>query len=170
MHAVPRDGVSVCAGADPPPSMTRTGWITLAVSALGVAAAAAWWLAPRGGAAIDHTDAALVARGAPLYAQHCAACHGARLEGQPDWQSRNERGRLPAPPHDEHGHTWHHDDRVLFEVTKYGITKHAPAGYQSDMPAFEGTLADRDIVAVLAFIKSRWPALIHDKRREAGLN
>jgi mono/diheme cytochrome c family protein len=38
------------------------------------------------------------------------------------------------------------------------------------MPAFEGKLADKDIVDVLAFIKSRWPALILDKRREAGMN
>ena len=106
----------------------------------------------------------------PVLDRHCASCHGRSLEGQPDWQSRNSQGRLPAPPHDEHGHTWHHDDQVLFEVTKYGLARHAPAGYQSDMPAFEGTLSDEDIVAVLAFIKSRWPALIHDKRREAGMN
>jgi len=29
-----------------------------------------------------------VARGAVLYAQHCAACHGANLEGAPDWKKR----------------------------------------------------------------------------------
>lgn len=150
--------------------MRRTGTIAIGVAAFAVAAAAAWFWAPRTGVRIDHTDAALVSRGEQVYAQQCAACHGARLEGQPDWQSRNAEGRLPAPPHDEHGHTWHHDDQVLFELTKYGLAKHAPAGYQSDMPAFEGTLADRDIVAALAFIKSRWPALIHDKRREAGMN
>lgn len=150
--------------------MRRTGTTAIGVAAFAVAAAAAWFWAPRTGVRIDHTDAALVSRGEQVYAQQCAACHGARLEGQPDWQSRNAEGRLPAPPHDEHGHTWHHDDQVLFELTKYGLAKHAPAGYQSDMPAFEGTLADRDIVAALAFIKSRWPALIHDKRREAGMN
>ena len=80
---------------------------------------------------VDHADRSLVARGEPLYQQHCASCHGARLEGQPEWQSRNAQGRLPAPPHDDSGHTWHHDDDVLFEVTKFGIAKHAPPGYQS---------------------------------------
>ena len=55
-------------------------------------------------------------------------------------------------------------------VTRYGLTKHAPPGYRSDRPAFEGTLGDRDIVAVMAFIKNRRPTLIHDKRREAGMN
>jgi mono/diheme cytochrome c family protein len=133
------------------------------------AAVVAWLVWPRE-IRIDAGDAERVAQGERVYAQHCAACHGARLEGQPDWKTRNAQGRLPAPPHDETGHTWHHDDRVLFEVTKFGLDRHAPPGYQSDMPAFEGTLDDKDIVAVLAFIKSRWPPLIHDKRREAGMN
>lgn len=149
--------------------MTRIRWIALGLGVLALGAAGVWMLAYRE-LRINPTDARAVARGERLYTQHCAACHGANLEGQPDWQSRNARGRLPAPPHDEHGHTWHHEDRVLFDVTKYGLAKVAPPGYESDMPAFAGTLDDDDIVAVLAFIKSRWPRLIHDKRREAGMN
>ena len=149
--------------------MKLSGWIGGGIGAVALAALGAWlFVSPE--VRIDATDADSVARGEQLYAKHCAACHGRTLEGQPDWQSRNAQGRLPAPPHDEHGHTWHHDDQVLFEVTKYGLARHAPPGYQSDMPAFEGTLVDKDIVDVLAFIKSRWPALIIDKRREAGMN
>src|SRR5205807_2276140 len=49
-------------------------------------------------------DAALVARGKAIYAEHCAACHGANLEGQANWRSRLPNGRLPAPPHDASGH------------------------------------------------------------------
>ncbi|MEX2240021.1 MAG: c-type cytochrome [Burkholderiales bacterium] len=102
-------------------------------------------------------DAARVALGERVYAQQCAACHGARLEGQPNWRSRLPSGRLPAPPHDETGHTWHHPDQMLFAITKNGLVPpYAPAGYESDMPAFAGKLADEDIWAVLAFIKSRW--------------
>ena len=149
--------------------MKTAAWIAIGLGALAVVATIAWLFVPRE-VRIDPTDKKAVARGGQLYARHCAGCHGGNLEGQPDWQSRNAQGKLPAPPHDEHGHTWHHDDQVLFEVTKYGLARHAPPGYQSDMPAFEGTLADEDIVAVLVFIKSRWPALIHDKRREAGMN
>jgi mono/diheme cytochrome c family protein len=149
--------------------MKRKAVLALGLAVLAIGAAVAWLAFPRE-LRIDATDANLVARGAAVYAQHCAACHGKDLEGQPDWQSRNAQGRLPAPPHDTTGHTWHHDDQVLFDVTKYGLAKVAPPGYQSDMPAFGNTLADKDIVAVLAFIKSRWPPLIHDKRREAGMN
>jgi mono/diheme cytochrome c family protein len=105
----------------------------------------------------DPRDAGRVARGAKLYAQHCASCHGAKLEGQPEWRRRLPNGRVPAPPHDESGHTWHHADNVLFGITKRGLVPpYAPADYQSDMPAFGGKLTDDDIWAVLAFVKSHW--------------
>jgi mono/diheme cytochrome c family protein len=61
-----------------------------------------------------------IAQGKALYAESCASCHGANLEGQPDWRTPGPDGRLPAPPHDETGHTWHHPDRVLFQYTKLG--------------------------------------------------
>ena len=112
-------------------------------------------------------DAATLAQGQKLYALHCAACHGANLEGQPDWRRRLPNGRLPAPPHDAGGHTWHHPDRVLFEITKHGLAPpNAPAGYQSDMPAFAGKLSDDEIRAVLGFIESRWTKEVLDARAE----
>jgi mono/diheme cytochrome c family protein len=153
--------------------MSRAGWRWLAVAgaaATAVVFALLWHLREPAQRRIDHADAALVARGEPLYQRHCASCHGVRLEGQPDWTSRNARGRLPAPPHDDSGHTWHHDDDVLFEVTKYGIGRHAPPGYESDMPAFGSTMSDDEIVATLAYIKSRWSAPIHAKRAAAGMH
>jgi len=105
----------------------------------------------------DSGDAARVALGERVYVQNCASCHGAKLEGQPDWQSRRANGRLPAPPHDDSGHTWHHPDELNFKVTKYGVVPpYAPKGYESDMPAFGDRLSDEEIWAVLAFIKSRW--------------
>ena len=111
--------------------------------------------APEGRA--NANDAAQVALGAKVYAPHCAACHGEKLEGQPNWRSRQPNGRLPAPPHDEGGHTWHHPDRLLFAITKNGLVPpYAPKGYESDMPAFGGKLSDAEIWAVLAYIKSHW--------------
>ena len=105
----------------------------------------------------DPRDAARVALGAKVYAQHCAACHGANLEGQPQWRERRDDGRLRAPPHDESGHTWHHPDYVLFAITKNGaVPPYAPKDYESDMPAFGGKLADEEIWAVLAYVKSHW--------------
>ena len=70
----------------------------------------------------DPESPSLVARGTVVYAQHCASCHGAKLEGQPDWRKRLPNGRLPAPPHDTTGHTWHHSDKQLFGMTKNGTS------------------------------------------------
>jgi mono/diheme cytochrome c family protein len=120
-----------------------------------------------GGCAESQPDPAQLALGEKLYAQHCAACHGARLEGQPDWQKRLPNGRFPAPPHDASGHTWHHPDEVLFAITKHGmVPPHAPAGYQSDMPAFGATLSDEEIRAVLAYIAANWPDEVRKIRAE----
>ena len=102
-------------------------------------------------------DPQTLALGEQLYAEHCAACHGAKLEGQPNWKQRLPNGRLPAPPHDESGHTWHHPDEVLFAITKHGLAPpYAPKGYESDMPAFGGKLSDAQMRAVLAYIASHW--------------
>ena len=106
-------------------------------------------------------------RGEKLYAQQCASCHGANLEGQPDWRKRLPNGRLPAPPHDATGHTWHHPDEVLFAITKHGLVPpYAPAGYESDMPAFGGKLSDQEIAAVLAYIQSHWSSDVRKLRAE----
>ncbi len=98
-----------------------------------------------------------VALGKVVYAQHCATCHGDKLQGQLNWRKRKPDGKLPAPPHDETGHTWHHADEQLFRITKGGLKPPlAPEGYESDMPSFGGVLADEEIWAVLSFIKSTW--------------
>lgn len=112
----------------------------------------------------DFNDGELVALGEGVYKENCASCHGVDLEGQPDWRSRNPDGRLPAPPHDEEGHTWHHPDHLLFEITKFGPATFGGPDYQSDMPGYEDTLSDREIWASLAYIKSRWPAKIQQQQ------
>ncbi len=95
--------------------------------------------------------------GRRIYLEWCASCHGRDLEGQPDWQVPLPSGRLPAPPHDASGHTWHHPDRVLFAITKYGPQSVLGPDYESDMPAFAGVLDDEEIRAVLDYIRSTWP-------------
>lgn len=112
-------------------------------------------------------DATLLAQGEQVYRMHCAACHGARLEGQPNWRERDATGRLPAPPHDATGHTWHHPDEVLFGITKHGVARTANLpGYVSNMPAYDGVLSDEEIVAVLSWIKAQWPEGIRRQQEE----
>lgn len=116
----------------------------------------------------DAGDAVLVAAGRAVYNQHCAGCHGPNLEGEPDWRVRRPDGTLPAPPHDATGHTWHHSDTALFDLTKRGTAAVVGGGYRSNMPPFGPLLADREIWAVLSYIKSRWPADIRAAQERAG--
>lgn len=134
-----------------------------------IAAGATAWLAQRKHLPpIAADDPRQVALGAAVYAARCAQCHGANLEGQPNWRDRQPSGRLPAPPHDDSGHTWHHPDELLFGMTRNGMAPYAPAGYASDMPAFANVLTDEQIAAVVAFIESRWSAPI--RARHARIN
>jgi len=153
--------------------------ITLAAVALAVGLGAlVWWDAqvfvPRQSTVPDLSAAERVDAGRVVYEAHCASCHGEKLEGQPNWRDRLPSGRLPAPPHDDSGHTWHHPFEVLFAITRHGLVPpHAPQGYQSDMPGFADRLSDDDIWNVLAYIRSRWSDRVrsaHDEvqRRHAA--
>ena len=113
--------------------------------------------------------ASQVMAGQQLYADNCASCHGASLEGQPDWRRRLDTGRMPAPPHDDSGHTWHHSDRMLFQITKGGVGAVVP-GYESDMPAFGEDLTDAEIAAILVYIKSPWPERQREFQAEVSAN
>ena len=111
----------------------------------------------------DSRDTNQLERGKLIYYKFCSRCHGKQLEGQPEWRKRRADGKLPAPPQDGSGHTWHHPDDVLLGIIKKGIVPpYGPENYKSDMPAWENTLSDNDIMAVLTYIKSRWPKEARD--------
>ena len=141
------------------PARPRRERASLGVVAVGLGAIAvgtAFYVFAREVPRIDPANANQVERGRRLYVAACASCHGSSLEGQPNWQRRLPNGRLPAPPHDETGHTWHHSDAFLMRITQLGPAAY-PEGYLTDMPAFGNTLSERDIAAILAYIKSQWP-------------
>jgi len=145
-------------GAKAGSATRRPGWIVAGLALAAAVAAAGWWqFRQQPASPMDRADPRLLAQGAEVYRRECASCHGAQLEGQPDWQTRLPNGRLPAPPHDPSGHTWHHPADQLFGIVKDGVQAYAPAGYESDMPAYAGRLSDGEIWAVLAHIKSTWP-------------
>ncbi|MCD8505182.1 MAG: cytochrome c [Burkholderiaceae bacterium] len=126
-------------------------------------AADSLWIAP--------TDGQARLEGKRLYDTYCASCHGISLQGQANWRQRMDNGRLPAPPHDFSGHTWHHPDIQLIEMIKIGFVGgvNAPKGYQSDMPAFGSVLSDEQIRLVLGYIKSAWPDDALEAQREISL-
>ncbi|MBI2751922.1 MAG: cytochrome c [Betaproteobacteria bacterium] len=72
-----------------------------------------------------------------------------------DWDILSSRSMQLIFVHQAQG--WHHPDHVLFAITKNSmVPPYAPKGYGSDMPAFGGKLSDREIWAVLAFLKGHW--------------
>ncbi|WP_297020120.1 cytochrome c [Thalassospira sp.] len=116
-------------------------------------------------------DLQLVAFGKKVYDANCASCHGAKLQGEANWRERGADGMLPAPPHDETGHTWHHPDAVLFALTKYGPAAMAGGDYKSAMQGYDGVLSDEEIIASLSYIKSRWPREVvarHDQINQSA--
>ena len=115
------------------------------------------------GISLQHKDRAVVDVGKAIYAENCASCHGVVLEGQANWRQRDAEGYLPAPPHDERGHTWHHPDSYLFLMTKYGIEEMIGKSYPNNMPVFEDKLTDDEIIAALSYIKSTWSGRIQLK-------
>lgn len=154
-----------------------TGGIAAAVLAAVAVGGLTWWAvmgSADAGVRLRPDDPSIVASGQAVYAEHCASCHGAKLEGQGNWKVPGPDGRLPAPPHDETGHTWHHDDATLFALTKHGVAAMLVphSDYQSNMPAYDGVLSDEEIVAVLSFIKSTWRTDVRERHdainRRAG--
>lgn len=89
--------------------------------------------------------------GKTLYEAHCASCHGINGEGQPNWQVPSADGVFPAPPHDSEGHTWHHPDQLLLEITANGGS--LP---NSAMPGFADKLTQEQMAATVDYIKTFW--------------
>jgi mono/diheme cytochrome c family protein len=113
---------------------------------------------PAGEQPLPALDAAEIALGQELYALHCASCHGPELQGEANWQAQNEDGSFRAPPHDAGGHTWHHGDSLLLETIRLGGARLPEnIGGTSAMPAFAGVLNERQMAAILTYIKSTWP-------------
>jgi mono/diheme cytochrome c family protein len=103
----------------------------------------------------DNTS--LVIRGKQVYAAQCASCHGRSLQGQPLWRTVDANQALRAPALNETGPDWMRSDEELFATVADGHLPSVTPDPRTRMPAFSGVLAQSDILAVLAFIKARWP-------------
>ena len=103
------------------------------------------------------TDSKLmIERGKIAYNNNCVSCHMINLAGAEDWKGVDEDGHRKAPPLNGTGHTWHHDDKTLHAIIKYGLAK-LVKNYEGKMIGFEDKLSDKEIDSVLAYLKSYWP-------------
>lgn len=101
-------------------------------------------------------DVATVERGAKLFQENCAACHGANAQGAPNWQQRGPDGKFPAPPLNGSAHDWHHPKAVLVRTIKDGTAR-----LGGSMPAWRDKLSDEEIEAIIAWFQSLWPEEIY---------
>lgn len=97
-----------------------------------------------------------VEAGRIVYGQYCASCHGARGEGEPNWEELNAKGELPSPPHDAEGHTWKHSDEMLFRMVSEGWRDPFNKTERLTMPAFREVLSPQHIRGVITYLKTLW--------------
>ena len=144
--------------------------LSVAIAGLAIVGGGMWLVfgASAEAAKPAYQDAEVIAQGAQLYDEFCASCHRADLSGEPNWRTPDRDGYLPAPPHDETGHTWHHPDVQLAAIVKHGTEQVVGGGYKSRMIGFGGVMEDNEIQAVLGYIKSTWPAEVI--RRHNAIN
>ena len=103
------------------------------------------------------TDSKLmIERGKIAYEKNCVSCHMINLAGAQNWKGLDEDGHRKAPPLNGTGHTWHHDDKTLHAIIKYGLAK-LVKNYEGKMIGFEDKLSDNEIDSILAYLKSFWP-------------
>ena len=98
----------------------------------------------------------MIAEGKIAYQNNCISCHMIDLAGTKNWKGVDEDGHRKAPPLNGTGHTWHHDDKILHSIIKYGLSK-LVKNYEGKMIGFEENLSNKDIDSILAYIKSYWP-------------
>lgn len=97
-------------------------------------------------------DIAQIVRGAAVFKQSCAECHGANGEGAPNWRQRDANDKFPAPPLNGDGHSWHHPLTALRQTIRNGTL-----AIGGSMPAWKDKLSNEDIDAVITWFQSKWP-------------
>jgi len=90
-------------------------------------------------------------RGAQLFRQHCAVCHGHNAEGAANWQQRDKHGKFPAPALNGSAHAWHHPTKVLIDVIQNGTLRNG-----GNMPPWQDKLTEVQIRDIIAWLQSMW--------------
>ena len=128
-------------------SLTHTVMVLLA---LGAAMARAGETGP------PPLDQKQVEAGRIVYQKYCASCHGARAEGEANWETPNTQGELPSPTHNADGHTWKHSDEMLYRMTSEGWRDPFNKTERPTMPPFREQLSPQEIRNVIIYLKTLW--------------
>ena len=91
----------------------------------------------------------MLALGETIYSANCASCHGAEGEGYASIQN--------APALNGSEHSWHHPDEQIIGLIRQG-------GMQ--MPAVGADWSDKEVEAVLGYVKAWWTP--QQRKAQAG--
>jgi mono/diheme cytochrome c family protein len=97
-----------------------------------------------------------VMRGARLYQEHCALCHGPEAQGHPDWENPQVAA---APPLNGSGNEWKRKKTDLIAVIKDG----AKRNNEPVMPAWGGRLSNDEVEDIVAWFQALWPMDVYDR-------
>ncbi|WP_277252752.1 c-type cytochrome [Neptunomonas phycophila] len=89
-----------------------------------------------------------VTTGEQTFKDNCATCHGAKAQGQFNWQKPDAQGNYPPPPLNGKAHAWHHPYPLLMKIISEG---------GKTMPAWQGKLTEEEMTATIAYFQSYWP-------------
>ena len=120
---------------------------------------------PSGSAATPRVEPvpslARLERGARLFQEHCAQCHGPEAQGHPDWQTP---GVVAAPPLNGTGNDWKRSRQELAHVILQGAKRDGTPV----MPGWEGRLTEAEVDDVIAWFQALWPADVYARWKQAG--
>lgn len=118
--------------------------------------------------AVRHFEPASLARGAALFEQHCALCHGPQAQGHPDWQTPSNGSFAAAPPLDGTGNDWKRSRAELIASIQNGVKR--KSDNEMVMPAWKGRLKEQDVEDMVNWLQSLWPAEVYEAWNKAQAN
>ena len=105
-----------------------------------------------------HFPAERVARGAELFKQHCAQCHGPEAQGHPNWKSSSKE-YAAAPPLNGTGNDRKRSRGELMITILNGASRDGVAV----MPSWKNRLSRRDTEDVMIWFQALWHADVYKK-------
>lgn len=100
-------------------------------------------------------------RGARLFEEQCAQCHGPEAQGHPDWQTP---GVVAAPPLNGTGNDWKRTRAQLVTTIKNGAKRNG----ELVMPAWNGRLSDSEIDDIISWFQALWPTDVYAAWRKSN--
>ena len=124
---------------------------------------------------IASNDLDTIELGGRIFQKNCSPCHGSGAVGESPaspmggWASG--KGEL-APALNGTGHAWHHEPAYFFRTIRNGSTAKYQMGntvINSKMKGWAGRMSDYEMLAVIAYFQSLWPAHIKEGYRQRFL-